>query len=319
MSAKFILPLLAGFGASAAEATTILDYNLVVLGNFNGYNSDVEGKVAVKGNAAITSYSVGAKAGAGDNLVVGGNLAVGTGGGSTNGRTLVGGTVTTPSWGGYGNGGITAGASTLPIDFAAETARMTWLSDTLGSYATNGTIVQQWGQMFFTGTNATLNVFDVTAAQMASSNTFHINVTPGSQVLFNISGLSASMQNAGFDLRGVDASKILYNFYDATALSFSGIGLLGSVLAPDAAYRGGYGNVNGEMIVASFDAPTQINTIPYTGTLLGLAPAVIHHDPAPVPGPVPEAATWMQMIAGFGAVGWIIRRTRRRGLGAPAQ
>jgi choice-of-anchor A domain-containing protein len=311
MSAKLFVLALAGIGASAADATTILDYNLVVLGNFNGYNSDVQGKVAVKGNAAITSYSVGARASAGDNLVVGGNLTVGSGGGSTNGRTIVGGTVTTPSWGGYGNGGITKGASTLPIDFAAETARMTWLSDTLEGYATTGTIVQQWGQMFFTGTDPTLNVFNVTAAQMASSNTFHINVTSGSQVLFNISGLSASMQNAGFDLRGVDASKILYNFYDATSLSFSGIGVLGSVLAPDAAYRGGYGNVNGEMIVASFDAPTQINSMPYAGTLLGMTKPVVR-NPAPVPGPVPEIATWAQMIAGFGCVGAILRRYRRQ-------
>ncbi len=311
MTTKLAALLLAGICASAAHATTVLDYNLVVLGNFNGYNSDVEGAVAAKGNASITSYSVGAKAGSGDaNLVVGCNLSVGSGGGSTNGKTLVGGTVTTPSWGGYGNGGITSGDSALPIDFAAETARMTWLSSTLSNYSANGSVVSQWGQLYFTGTSATINVFDVTAAQMASSNTFHVNVAAGSEVLFNISGLSASMQNAGFDLQGVDASKILYNFYDATSLSFSGIGIQGSVLAPDAAYNGGYGNVNGEMIVSSFDAPTQINSVPYTGSLLGLAPANAGNS-TPAVGAVPELATWAQMIAGFGAIGWVLRRSRK--------
>jgi choice-of-anchor A domain-containing protein len=303
-----------------AQATAVFDYNLFVLGDFNGYYSDVEGKVAVKGNATVNGYAVGQKASSGDNLVVGGNLTVGSSGGSTSGKVVVGGTVTTPSWGGYSSGGITSGAATLPVDFAAEITRLTWLTSELKSYSTTGTIEQKWGQMFFTGTDPVLNVFNVTAAQMASSNTFHVNVTPGSQVLFNVSGTSASMQNAGFDLQGVDSSKILYNFYEATSLSFSSIGVLGSVLATNAAYNGSWGNVNGQMVVQSFNAPTQINYSPYGGTLLSMSqPITMPTEPTPtpggdtgaVPGPVPDLATWAQMILGFGALGWVLRRSRR--------
>jgi choice-of-anchor A domain-containing protein len=331
MSGKYIFAATAGmiasFSVSAASAATVFDYNLFVIGDFNGYNSDVEGRVAVKGNATVNGYAVGQKASAGDNLVVGGNLTVGTSGGSTSGKVVVGGTVTTPSWGGYSSGGISSGVTTLPVDFAAEITRLTWLTSELKTYSTNGTIEQKWGQMFFTGTDPVLNVFNVTAAQMASSNTFHINVASGSQVLFNVSGASASMQNAGFDLQGVDSSKILYNFYEATALSFSSIGVLGSVLATNAAYNGSWGNVNGQMIVSSFNAPTQINSSPYSGTLLSLSqPVALPADPVsggndnagtPPIGPVPEISTWAQMILGFGALGWILRRSRkpaRRGL-----
>jgi choice-of-anchor A domain-containing protein len=293
---------------------------LFVVGDFNGYYSDVEGKVAVKGNATVNGYAVGQKASAGNNFVVGGNLSVGSSGGSTNGNVVVGGTVTTPSWGGYSSSSIASGVTTLPVDFASEITRLTWLTSELKSYSTTGSIEQKWGQMFFAGTDPVLNVFNVTAEQMASSNTFHVNVTPGSQVLFNVSGTNASMQNAGFDLQGVDSSKILYNFYEATSLSFSSIGVLGSVLATNAAYNGSWGNVNGQMIVQSFNAPTQINYSPYGGTLLSMSqPASMPVEPAPGSGddaaapigPVPELSTWGQMILGFGAMGFVLRRSRK--------
>jgi choice-of-anchor A domain-containing protein len=313
-------------GTSKANAVTQFDYNLFVLGDFNGYYSDVEGRVAVQGNATLNGYSIGAKAPAGNSLVVGGNLTVGSSGGSTNGATVVGGSVTTPSWGGYSSTSTTAYAA-MPIDFAAESERLTWLTGALKDYTTNGTTSAMWGQLFFSGTDPTLNVFSVTADQLAASNTFHINVTPGSQVLFNVSGTNVSMQNAGFDLQGVDASSILYNFYDATSLSFSSIGLQGSVLATGAAYNGGWGNVNGQMIVASFNAPTQINNNPYSGTLLDLAPPASTPSPPSAPdggepvggtpgapespvAAVPELSTWAQMILGFGILGLALRQRR---------
>ncbi|MFW2830542.1 choice-of-anchor A family protein [Sphingomonas sp. ID0503] len=289
--------------AGAARAATTFDYNLFVLGDMTASGSDVEGRVAVRGNANLGGYSVGLKAPAGDNLVVGRNFtAIG---GSTSGNVVAGGSINTWS---YGFGGSkTANATTLPVDFAAESTRLSNLSTTLKGYSANGSTEYKWGQLFFTGTSDTLNVFTVTADQMRNSNTFHVNVKNGSQVLFNISGANAAMQYAGFDLVGVDASKILYNFHDATSLSFSGIGVQGSVLATKAAYNGGYGNVDGQMIVGSFNGPTQINYKLYSGTLLNYAPAT---PTPPGAGAIPEASTWAQMIAGFGLLGGALRRRR---------
>jgi choice-of-anchor A domain-containing protein len=44
----------------AARADTASAYNLFVLGDMKVSSSDTEGRVAVKGNASLGSYSVGA-------------------------------------------------------------------------------------------------------------------------------------------------------------------------------------------------------------------------------------------------------------------
>ena len=302
--------------SSTAHAATAADYNLFVLGNMTSQGSDVEGKVAVRGDANLQGYSVALNAKGGDALVVGGTFTGGNWGGTVHGNVVAGGKVSTQNWSVEGTS--TGGATSLPVDFAAESSRLSWLATELASYATNGKTEQKWGQMFFTGADSKLNVFTVTTDQLASSNTFHFDVTSGSQVLLNVAGSNASMKYAGFDLKGVDNSKILYNFYQASTLSFDGIGVQGSVLAAGAAYKGGYGNVDGQMIVGSYDGPTQINSHMYGGTLLALdKPKPVKPSNPGTPGgigAVPEPATWAMIIAGFGLVGGAIRRARRQGL-----
>ena len=282
----------------AALADTAQDYNLFVTGGMTMHGSDTEGRVAVGGNAALSSYSVGAKASpSGVYLVVGGNLTAQ--GGSTVGETVVAGQAS-QNW---SNAGLQPAGTPLPVNFAAEAARRGALAPLRDGYAANGSVAIPWsGQYSLTGTSAGLNVFDLDGALLAHTNTLTINLTPGSTALINVSGLADSFSNAGISIVGGDASSILWNFADATSLSFSGINMLGSVLAPNANYTGGWGQLNGQVIVKSFgdaNGATQINNVAYKGGLLVLNPAS-----------VPEPATWAMMIAGFGAIGAVLRRRR---------
>lgn len=303
----------AAVGASAlvpisARADTASAYNLFVLGNMNVSSSDTEGRVAVGGNANLGSYSVGANASSSTvNLVVGGNLTAH--GGSTNGKTIVEGATSYQNW---STAGLQPAGTPSPVDFVAETARLEWLTTDLASLAPNGTVyVPPWGNQFtLTGTNSSLNVFDISGAALATTNTFTINLTPGSVALINVSGTADSFSNAGITINGGTASNVLWNFSQATTLSFSGISMQGSVLAPNANYLGGWGQLNGELIVKSFSdtyGATQINNgNPFVGNLLNLTQPVVDT----VQGAVPEPGAWALMIVGFGAVGGALRRRR---------
>ena len=104
----------------AARADTAKNYNLFVLGDMNVHSSDVEGRVAVKGDTSLTSYSVGVKAPASSvNLVVGGNLSAH--GGSTHGETIVGGSTSYQNW---STSGLQPVSTALPVDFAGEVVRL---------------------------------------------------------------------------------------------------------------------------------------------------------------------------------------------------
>lgn len=288
----------------AARADTASAYNLFVLGDMKMSSSDTEGRVAVKGNATLGSYSVGAKASSSTvNLEVGGNLVAH--GGSTNGKTIVGGTTSYQNW---STAGLQPAGTPLTVNFAAETTRLDWLTTDLAGLTPNGTAsTPPWGgQYTLTGTNSALNVFDISGAALAHTNTFTLNLTPGSIAVINVDGTADSFSNAGITINGGNASDVLWNFSQATTLSFSGINLLGSVLAPNADYLGGWGQLNGELIVKSFsdqDGATQINDEnPFAGNLLNLTNTVQNA--------VPEPQTWALMILGFGAIGATLRRRR---------
>lgn len=305
--------LAAVMAPAAAQAEMAGDFNLFVLKDMNVQGSDTEGRVAVGGNATLQSYSVGVPHGAPDavNLVVGGDFNAISG--STQGETIVGGAANYSA--GWSAAGLQPSGTPLPVDFAAEAIRLADLTETLAGYAENGTVAyENWGasdgthsyQTTLTGTDATLNVFNLDGFKASDTNTFTINLTPGSNALINVSGNAGLIWSAGIFINGGDASNILWNFSDATSLSFYNIDLRGSVLAPHADYNpGGWGVINGQVVVNSFSGnwstgATQVNSVNYQGGLLNLVPTAA----------VPEPATWALMIGGFGLAGAMLRRRR---------
>ena len=289
---------------SAAQAATAIDYNLFVLNNMTVTSGDTEGSVAVGGNANVSSYSVGNQASAGaTNFVVRGNLTAGSG--SAKGSTIVGGTASASV--GQNKPFTTTllpSGTPLPVDFTAEAQRLTLLAAGLSGYASNGTVgTVPWGGQFTLNATLTgLNVFDISAAALATSNTFTINLAAGQTALINVKGGAASFTGGLVINGGGSASDVLWNFYDATSLNIQYTNMLGTVLAPKATFTSGGGQMHGTLIVNNFTGGQYGGSMemhadkPYTGGLLT--------------PPIPEPGTWAMMIAGFGLLGGVLRRRK---------
>ncbi|WP_380873693.1 hypothetical protein ACFB49_43190 [Sphingomonas sp. DBB INV C78] len=290
----------AGAGSAQAALINVTDYNAFVLGSYTGLNSDVQGRIAAGGSVSLNNYGVGSSLGTAANgtntLVVGGAFS-GNNGQLFKGNAVVGGASATNGFT-IANGSLTKN-TTVPIDFAAEGVFLNALADTLGAMSATGGSQFQYGTMKLTGANSGLNIFTVSAADLSKANNFQIFVPKGAQVLVNVKGADASMQNMGFGLNGLDATNVLLNFYEATDVKLGGIGIYGSVLAPGAAVKFNNGQLNGLLVAASFHGTGELHNVGYKGGLLD-APKTA----------VPEPATWAMMIAGFGLVGGAMRRSR---------
>lgn len=305
--------------ATPAAAETAADFNLFVLENFHAVGADEEGRVAVGGDFYARNHSVGLLADYGAvNLVVGGDFDAKSG--SAFGKTIVGvgGAISTDS--SWAPSDIQPSGTPLPVDFGAEAIRLRDLSDTLASQAATGTTQYQYCnscQITLTGGLSGLNVFTVDADKLALTNTFNIFLPSDGFALINVKSFTgstaASFGNAGMFLNGAAlgnctteaASRLFWNYAEATTLDFHGIAMNGSVLAPNADYIGRGGVILGQVVVKSFgnasldNNMTQINQARDGTGLL-----------TPPTSAAPEPGAWALLILGFAAAGGAIRRRR---------
>ncbi|MBD2777969.1 choice-of-anchor A family protein [Iningainema tapete] len=256
--------------ANASTLGAASDFNAFVLGNMN-QTSDTEGRLAVGGNATLTNYGVGDRLsdsnGTRDDLIVGGILTY-NGGQVFNGNVVYGtGTapkVSTP------NGTIKQGK---PIDFAAAGQELKALSAYLATLTPNNTTtVHNWGGVELKGTKSDLNIFNIGASVFAPGNNvnnFSIDGSMSSTILVNVAGKDISMKNFGFsnNLQAGLRQKVLFNFYEATNIDLQNIGFQGSILAPLANLKTTYGDVNGNVIVASSQGSGEYHNYLFKGTL----------------------------------------------------
>lgn len=239
------------------------NYNVFVLGTHTAQNSDTQGRIAVGGAASYQNYGLAsAMPASGVNAVFGSSINWTNG--QLNGSMVYG---TTATFSGTGIVGGTATQGSL-IDFAAAGTQLQSLSQQYAALATNGTTTVQWGAITLAGTNAELNVFTVSAAALGSANGFTINAPAGSAALVNVIGASVTMQNFGFTFNGVMRDGVLFNFADATSLSASGIGIEGSILAPQAAVTFNNGQMNGQMIAASLQGSGEFHNFGFDGQIV---------------------------------------------------
>lgn len=254
--------------ASAGILGTAGDYNSFIFNDFTG-SSDTEGRLAVGGNATLRNYSVGDKLAYDANaevLVVGGDLTADYG--RVYGKALVGGSASVVQSHGYADGGIVEGAS-LPIDFSAEQAYLTALSLQLAELDANGAINSQWGGLYLSGDGASdLQVFNLDGNTLLNAHTFALsNVAADATLIFNVSGDIAGLTNMSLESLLPSRNKVLFNFYEASSLTLSGIAVEGSILAPLAHIANPQGVINGTVIASSWDGPMQQNHQPFTGEL----------------------------------------------------
>ncbi len=252
---------------------------IVGAGNFVSENTDLRASLAVGGNATLTSYSV-ASAVVGDltaavnpaALVVSGQLtatygSVGASGGTTSHDGTIY-TTTTPILTYFDAKGGTVLESIL--DFNAAATYYTNLSTSLGALGTTGTVTQSSSTLTFTGAQTDINIFSIDAPTLAATNSIVIAVPSGSATLINVTGTAATLQNGGVSQTGATPTTVLYNFYQATRLTLPGsMNPQGSLLAPYAAVTGGYGQVSGQLVAASYNANLEFESDLFTCTLPG--------------------------------------------------
>jgi choice-of-anchor A domain-containing protein len=220
---------LAGDGCSTCLDVHLGDFNLFLLEDYSG-GHHVDGKLAAGGDITLDGLSVGGALpddNVSNTLVAGRHLTLSSG--SVYGATWYGGTYT-PTWSvNFHRGSVARGT---PIDFTARFAELRGLSSRLAAQPVNGTTVLKWGNLYLTGTDPCLNVFEVSASLFNGVPMRNISVPAGSFVLVNIRGTGSTF-SGGFneDLR---SQRVLYNFVDATHLDARGFGMRGTALAPHA-------------------------------------------------------------------------------------
>ena len=179
------------------------------------------------------------------------------------------------------------------LSFAQTSFALTQASAILGNFAatTTGKVDTEHGHLWLTGSEAGLNVFNVTTEQMTGISQLKIEAPTTSTVLVNVTGSTLNMMYFGM-LANVTASNILFNFKDATALSFAGFGWQGSILAPGAAVAAKWGEFNGSVIVKSLEGNTHQNAEFHNKLFTG------NITTTPVPGPIAGAGLPVLVVLG---------------------
>ena len=282
------------------------DWNIVVMGDLNLMNTDSEGRIVVGRDATLENFGV-ASSYPNDpsriDLAVGRDLnAVSTGinhGSATYGRNLSG-TLTNP----LPNGTITR--ATTPFDVGALFEALAIRSSFWSDLDANGTVSgPQYGALTLEGTDATRNVFTLSATKLASAQEIRIRVPFGSTTLINVTGETYSsttvsaiaywngsayvqLQNneSNSDLETL-RTKTVWNWPDATEVDLGpNTAWQGTILAPRAVVRLGYQQVNGPIVSGALYGTGETHLHPPNPCLPDPQPCP-PEPPIPTPTPTP--------------------------------
>jgi choice-of-anchor A domain-containing protein len=212
------------------------------------------------------------------------------------------------------------GSQDLKAAIAHETSvltdEMTTLSQILGALTPNATLNssnQNSIQFNFSAdaVSGAYAVANITASQLASGTFFLPQYASTKTLIVNVSGTSVNFgANAAGSYPGSDQTNIIYNFLDATSIQVN-TAIYGSILAPKATITGSQ-QLNGSVVAKVFNYQGEV----HLGTFAGQTPFLVtvpHNGGGGgnSTGDVPEPASWMTMLLGFGFLGSIIRRQRR--------
>ena len=288
------------FGAVASH------FNAFFQGNFSGINSDIEGRCGAGGHLSVANFAFGCQifnsapttcinfgsvscadimlggdyintvvvdkdASFSQTQVYAGKVVVGGDAGNTSPShlNLVGDCA--PVQGGH------------PVDFDAEFDYLNKLSHKIALLSTTGEASILYTTLTLKGTGALLEVFSVSAADLAVTSGIQISgIASAATIIINIVGASPQMQYFGMQALQTYASRILWNAVDATSFNLHGITIYGTILAPNAHIVNPDGSIFGSIYSASLTTTTsvtmQINYPLFTGCL----PPVDNPPPPPV-------------------------------------
>jgi choice-of-anchor A domain-containing protein len=195
-----------------------------------------------------------------------------------------------------------------PIAIPTTYNTLTAASAILGglSQSVGANTVTNGASLTLSDSNVGLDVFTLNTSQFSGSlKDFTINAPTGATVVVDINGSGpVSWTSSGFNLSGgITTSKVLLDFTSTQSIVLSGIGILGSVLAPDATITGSDGQFDGTVIAANlvgsmeFDAPGNFN---------GDLSSVSNISAVPLPAALPMFGFALAGLSGIGL------RSRRR-------
>lgn len=247
------------------------DFDVFVIGDMIANNTDIEGRVAIGGNAQFSNIGIGTRldetqSAARATMVVAGDLSFMNG--SVTGDAMVGGTLgATEQTYRQGTFGLTAS----PINFEMAYKHLADVSSTLANQpASLNASIAPWGAIEMDAVGRTgITYFDITHSDLENATSWDIAADDGATVIINVSGSDVSASNFQMTLNGqplqsgsVAPFHVLINFSEATSLSSTAFSWQGSILAPHAAFDFNNGHVNGQVYVHSITGGGEYHFVP---------------------------------------------------------
>lgn len=260
------------------------DYNVFVTGTFDSARTDVEGRIAVGGDATFASHGIGSTVQEpATTLSVGGTLRASSsqvygGDARVAGPCLVDPDVGLPS----GQLSCNDSGAFVAQDHASE---IDAISHALSELPTGGeTSTSPWGAVTMTGSDPALNVFELDLEDLRFADwvwrgwisSVRFDVPAGSTVVVDVLGdPSPLFRNGGFMLQGAHASRIIWNLRHQTELDIRNVAVPGSIVAPHAHVRFDNGAIDGTLVAASAEGTGEYHDVPFDSDLCLTEPVVL--------------------------------------------
>lgn len=243
-------------------------YSGFVFEDVNGL-TQIDGRLAAGGNLSLPTTTIGSSLPALSSmpsLVVKGNVSSFLGGflwsGALKSFGLFQGTKATGILGSLD----LRKSDDLPVDFDSERAYLGIMSDQLRDAPATGTVTQLLGFMTFKGSNQAVEIFNLTASQVALPQIMVLNsIRSDAHIIINVAAdsqrkVSFSLGTSLFIGRN---HKVLINFHDAETVNFNLVTVWGSVLAPNACICVSFGRIEGSVVARQWNASMSIGYTPF--------------------------------------------------------